>query len=139
MLLLTLFKTLAAAMAVLLPPAPPSTPAEPPMSEISRPETVDAFFHLLMEKTERGNALRARFAADPAGTLRTSGIDPTPYNLPAKMTEGEIDALMRGWQAARAPMVVPVPVPPPVQQEQNMQVAVYGPPPGLREPKEPKP
>ncbi len=68
--------------------------------------------------------MRARFTRNPVTVLREFGIDPAPYNLPAQLSDAQLDRFLADWcetPAHRGPFRPAPPGPAPV----------YGPPPGL--------
>jgi hypothetical protein len=70
-------------------------------------------------------ALRARFADDPRSVLREHGIDPTPYNVPDRMSDERMERLLADLARAGSPSQGRVPDGPAVPP-----APVYGPPPG---------
>ena len=75
----------------------------------------------------RDPELRTRFSQNPRDVLREYGIDPSPYNLPDRLTQEQMDRLLNDWVTFlpfRPDEARPSPTPP---------VAVYGPPPGRRQ------
>ena len=92
------------------------------------PLTMSAFIAWVRTNAE----LRARFADNPRVVLRENGIDPTPYNLPDKISPQQMDSLLDDLsrstrQASPAPDSGGTSSPSPA-------VAVYGPPAGMRRP-----
>lgn len=75
-------------------------------------------------RVRQDTALRARFAQNPGTVLREFGIDPAPYNLPARLSDVQLDRFLADWSrdAGTARPVPPGPPGPPAP--------VYGPPPG---------
>jgi hypothetical protein len=105
-------------------------------------------------------ALRARFSLDPRSVFEETGVDPTPYDLPDRLDEDDVDRFLGNWTGARGPAAGSRPVvpeklasesEPPAATPSEPHAAgdeekippapvapVYGPPPGLRnEPPEP--
>ena len=76
-------------------------------------------------------SFRAKFAENPQQILRESGIDPSPYNLPDRLTDAQVDAFLEDLSKVVAAMPPP---PPPREEGLRAPVAVYGPPPGPRRP-----
>lgn len=88
--------------------------------------TLSAF----ISRVRGDGALRARFADNPSAVLREYGIDPTPFNLPDRITQAQMDSLLddlsrRAPPQTAQPPELPVPRPPAV---------IYGPPAGMRRP-----
>jgi hypothetical protein len=126
----TPFRTLSKLIVGLFAAAPASSGAE-----VTRPAapiqvetlTLSAFAARVRQDT----ALRARFAQNPGAVLREFGIDPAPYNLPAQLSDVQLNRFLADWSrdggtARPAPPVPPGPGPAPPGP-----APVYGPPPGL--------
>jgi hypothetical protein len=75
-------------------------------------------------------ALRARFADNPRAVLRDYGIDPTPFNLPDRITRAQMDSLLDDL-SRRTETAQPAPQPAPSQGPRT-PVVIYGPPSGMR-------
>jgi len=99
----------------------------------------------LIARLRSDSSLRARFLENPGALMREQGIDPTPFRLPERVTQAQLDHLLADWSRtagsqapapglaqAGPPAVVygPPPGPPRTQQPQPLPPApVYGPPP----------
>jgi hypothetical protein len=112
----------------------------------------------LIAKLRSDPSLRARFLGGPSAVMREEGIDPTPYSLPSRLTQAQLDRLLADWprtdgqaqastprvaQSSPAPPAVvygppagpprtqgPQPLPPRTEGPQpNPPAPVYGPPP----------
>jgi hypothetical protein len=95
-------------------------------------------------------ALRARFSLDPRSVFEETGIDPTPYDLPDRLGEDDVDRFLSNWTGARGPSAGsrPAAAVARVSEDQSGSphasgdgenippsapvAPVYGPPPGLR-------
>ena len=83
----------------------------------------------------RSAALRSRFADNPRAVLLEYGIDPTPYNLPDRMSSAQMDRLLAQFaRVPTSPELPPPPTPPPgpptpPPQPPGPPTPVYGPPP----------
>jgi hypothetical protein len=73
-------------------------------------------------------ALRERFSQNPRAVLREYGIDPSPYNLPDRLTEAQLDRLLSGWSRGAGPSGSPPPSPEALRPAPQ---PVYGPPAGI--------
>jgi hypothetical protein len=80
----------------------------------------------LIARIRLSTALRSRFVDNPRAVLLEYGIDPTPYNLPGRMSSAQMDRLLAKF--AQAPGPVEPPTPP--TQPPGPPAPVYGPPPG---------
>ena len=78
-------------------------------------------------------ALRARFADGPHAVLLAHGIDPKPFTLPDRLTEGQLARFVSGWPRIAA-QVNP---PDPLQPKPGPTIAVYGPPAAVKKPAKP--
>jgi hypothetical protein len=87
--------------------------------------TLSAF----IARVRQDATLRARFAQNPHTVLREFGIDPTPYNLPDRLTDvTQLDRFLADWSrdaGASTPPRVPEPA------VMKVPTPVYGPPPGF--------
>jgi hypothetical protein len=91
-------------------------------------------------RMRRDPVLRSRFADNPRGVLLAYGIDPSPYDLPDRMTSAQIDRLLA--QFAQAPAAPEPPKPPDRSAEPpsasppppSPPSVVYGPPPSPQPP-----
>jgi hypothetical protein len=83
-------------------------------------------FSNLIARLRRDAALRGRFADNPRAILLEYGIDPTPYNLPDRISTAQMDRLLA--QFAQAPTSTEQPDPP--KPQPRPPSPVYGPPPG---------
>jgi hypothetical protein len=86
-------------------------------------------FSNLIARLRRNAALRDRFADNPRAVLLEYGIDPTPYNLPDRISTAQMDRLLARF--AQAPTSSD-PQAPPKQPQPRPPTPVYGPPPGPR-------
>ena len=104
-----------------MPVPPDSTPAVPP--------TMSAF----ITRIRRDTALQAHFAQSPDSVLRKFGIDPTPFNLPDRLNDAQIQEFLNDRIAGAFPAQRPYDEqqPVPVLAVSN---PVYGPPPSPRRP-----
>jgi hypothetical protein len=80
----------------------------------------------LIARIRRSEALRSRFIDNPRAVLLEYGIDPTPYNLPDRLTSAQIDRLLAQFAQASTPVEPPAPPTP----TPGPPAPVYGPPPG---------
>jgi hypothetical protein len=80
------------------------------------------------------DALRARFADNPSFVLREYGIDPTPFSLPDKITEAQMNSLLDDLSRRAPPQTAQPETAPPPPRQPSPAVPVYGPPPGMRRP-----
>jgi hypothetical protein len=140
------------ALAFLLPAAVPAAAA----NATPAPAGIAA----LLTGIEAQPALRARFANDPHATLREFGVDPAPFAIGTRLTDGDVDRILARWRFAQAgvnsgstasgmtaqgaPPSPPEPVPPiqppsppsdtqgPPPAPPSPPAPVYGPPPSLR-------
>jgi hypothetical protein len=109
--------------------------ATPANAEQSRPEaqsrperlTMSAFIARLRQDA----ALRLRFTQNPRVVLREHGIDPTPFDLPDRLDEAQLERLLADWQRRGMGSAEGSPSPPP-PPPRNVPVPVYGPPPGFK-------
>jgi hypothetical protein len=101
----------------------------------------------LIARIRHSTALRDRFADSPRAVLLECGIDPTPYNLPNRMSSAQMDRLLARFAQVPAPTEPPAPppqspapvygpppgpsTPPPSAPSPRPPAPVYGPPPGL--------
>ncbi len=83
----------------------------------------------------REPALRQRFGENPSATMRENGIDPAPFNLPARLDGAQIDAFIADWTRRTGAEETPRPVPRPGPLPPSPPAPVYGPPPGLPPPR----
>ena len=94
----------------------------------SQPETltISAFIARLRQDL----ALRQRFAESPAAVLREHGIDPTPYRLPDRMSEAQLDRLLVQFAQKQdsSPPPPSTQPPPPSTDRPPGPVVIYGPP-----------
>jgi hypothetical protein len=98
-------------------------------SSVAR-ETRDApTLSSLIARLRHDAALRDRFADNPRAVLLDYGIDPTPYDLPDRISPAQMDRLLARF--AQAPPASE-PQTPPKQLQPRPPVPVYGPPPGPR-------
>jgi hypothetical protein len=85
-------------------------------------------FSNLIARLRRDAALRGRFADNPRAILLENGIDPTPYNLPDRISAAQMDRLLA--QFAQAPTSTQQPDPP--KPQPRPPSVIYGPPAGPR-------
>src|SRR5262249_30762839 len=101
--------------------------------------TISAF----MARLRQDSALRQRFADSPAAVLREHGIDPAPYRLPDRMSEGQLDRLLAQVAPTQDSSPAPTPTPrPPSTERPPGRVVLYGPParpPQQQRPNQPQP
>lgn len=57
----------------------------------------------LIGQLRQDAALRARFSLDPRSVFEETGIDPTPYDLPDRLDENDVDRFLSNWTGARGP------------------------------------
>jgi hypothetical protein len=57
----------------------------------------------LFGQLRKDAALRARFSLDPRSVFEETGIDPTPYDLPDRLDEDDVDRFLSNWTGARGP------------------------------------
>jgi hypothetical protein len=106
----------------------------------------------LIGQLRQDAALRARFSLDPRSVFEETGIDPTPYDLPDRLDENDVDRFFSNWTGAKGPSAGSHPAAavtrvseeqsgsphasgdePKILPSPSAPVAViYGPPPGLR-------
>jgi hypothetical protein len=106
----------------------------------------------LIGQLRQDPALRARFSLDPRSVFEETGIDPTPYDLPDRLDENDVDRFLSNWTGARGPSAGshPAAAVTRVSEDQSGSphasgnepkilaspsapvAAIYGPPPGLR-------
>ena len=140
--------------ALLVPTALSLGPAKAALPEPSEAPSIASFMQHLGEDA----AMREHFARDPNGALSRAGIDPQPFALDGELSKAEVERLIGRWRMAEkagrpdatAPPAKPEPKPQAVQGDngktspkktepkskwsapEGAPVAVYGPPPGLR-------
>ena len=102
--------------------------ARPVVSSSAETLTMSAF----IGRVRQDAVLRERFSQNPSGVLREYGIDPSPYNLPDRLTQAQLDRLLSDWLRGAGPSGSPPPSPGAAQP--SPPVVVYGPPPGRRPP-----
>ena len=88
----------------------------------------------LIAKLRSDASLRARFLENPSAIMREQGIDPTPFRLPQRLTQAQLDRLLADWSRQAGPPQAPTPAPQPVGP-----APVYGPPPGPPRTQTPQP
>jgi hypothetical protein len=105
-------------------------------AEQARPEASSSAETLTMSaficRVRQDAALRERFSQNPRAVLRDYGIDPSPYNLPDRLTQAQLDRLLSDWSRGAGPSGSPPPSPDAARP--SPPVVVYGPPPGRRPP-----
>src|SRR3984885_1780313 len=57
----------------------------------------------LIGQLRKDAALRVRFSLDPRAVFEETGIDPTPYDLPERLDENDVDRFLSNWTGARGP------------------------------------
>jgi hypothetical protein len=77
----------------------------------------------LIGRLRHDAALRGQFADNPRAVLIEYGVDPTPYNLPDRMSSVQMDRLLAQFPQAPTPTEPPTP-------PRSPPAPVYGPPPG---------
>jgi hypothetical protein len=82
-------------------------------------------------RVRQDTALRARFAQNPGTVLREFGIDPAPYNLPAQLSDAQLDRFLADWSRDAGPSRPVPPGPPGPGPAPPGPAPVYGPPPGF--------
>jgi hypothetical protein len=87
----------------------------------------------LIAKLKSDPALRARFLENPGAVMRAQGIDPTPFRLPDRLTQAQLDRLLADWSREGGP------APPPQSPQPRPPAPVYGPPPGPPPKQPPRP
>jgi hypothetical protein len=116
----------------------------------------------LIGQLRKDAALRVRFSLDPRAVFEETGIDPTPYDLPERLDETDVDRFLSDWTGARGPaagsrspehpreLASEAPAAAPGDphasgDEEKIPLTVppvapvYGPPPGIRTPPLPEP
>jgi hypothetical protein len=89
----------------------------------------------LIAKLRSDGSLRARFLENPSAVMREQGIDPTPFRLPERLTQAQLDRLLADWsRQAGSP-----PAPAPASPQPQPPVVVYGPPAGPPRTQTPQP
>jgi hypothetical protein len=130
-----LFKFVIGLFAALQGAATWSRAAEPRPAASTPPETLT--MSAFIARIRQDAALRARFAQSPRAVLREFGIDPSPINLPDRVTDAQIQRLLNDWTAgvdspARSPnggqQLAPAPAP--VYGPPATEALIYGAPPG---------
>ena len=125
----TPFRTLLKLLVGLFVAAPAAATATG--AEVTRPAPIQVetlTLSAFAARVRQDTALRARFAQNPGAVLREFGIDPAPYNLPARLTDAQLDRFLADW-SRDAGTSRPVPPGPP-----GPPAPVYGPPPGPAQP-----
>jgi len=128
----TLLKHVIGLFAALQGTAPSSRAeqARPEASSGAETPTMSAF----ISRVRQDAALRERFSRHPRAVLRQYGIDPSPYNLPDRLTQAQLDRLLSDWSRGAGSSESPPSVSPPEGERPSPPAVVYGPPPGLRRP-----
>jgi hypothetical protein len=78
----------------------------------------------LIAKLRSDQSLRARFLENPGAVMREQGIDPTPFRLPERLTQAQLDRLLADWSRQAGPAPAPTPSAP----QPSPPAVVYGPP-----------
>ena len=89
----------------------------------------------LIAKLRSDASLRARFLENPSVVMREQGIDPTPFRLPDRLTQAQLDRLLADW--SRDAGAAQAPTPPSAQP--GPPAVVYGPPAGPPRTQSPQP
>jgi hypothetical protein len=97
----------------------------------------------LIAKLRSDLLLRGRFLENPGGVMREQGIDPTPFRLPERLTQEQLDRLLADWSRQAGPQQAPKPTSPqgptPASPQPQPPAVVYGPPAGPPRTQTPQP
>ena len=128
----TLFKFVIGLLAAFQGAATASRAQQARLEAPSQAETLT--MSAFIARVRQDAVLRERFSQNPSGVLREYGIDPSPYNLPDRLTQAQLDRLLSDWSRGAGPSGSSPPLPSPGAAQPSPPVVVYGPPPGRRPP-----